>query len=127
MPSISAAAASSIVTSFRRSLVRKSLSENLNWEQATEFCRALSEQERRDGRLPAGWEYRLPTEAQWEYACRAGTQTQFSFGDIESQLKDHAWYDANAERQTHEVGLKRANPWGLHDMYGNVYEWCRDG
>jgi formylglycine-generating enzyme required for sulfatase activity len=100
--------------------------ESVSWDGAVEFCRVLSEQERKAGRLPPGWEYRLPTQAQWEYACRAGTQTTYCFGDDASRLGDFAWYGDNAAERTHEVGQKLPNAWGLHDMLGNVCEWCRD-
>jgi formylglycine-generating enzyme required for sulfatase activity len=101
----------------------------VDWHDAKLFCHTLTEQERRAGRLPKDWEFRLPTEAQWEYACRAGSDTQYSFGDDDSQLLEYAWYMTNSPslKPVHEVGGKQANAWGLHDMHGNVSEWCRDG
>jgi formylglycine-generating enzyme required for sulfatase activity len=84
---------------------------------AMEFCRWLS--------AKTGKEYRLPTEAEWEYACRAGTKTAYSFGDDPEQLDDYAWYVNNAEKPM-QIGKKKPNPWGLFDMHGNVAEWCID-
>jgi hypothetical protein len=103
---------------------------NISHDAAMQFCQRLTEAERRDGRLPQGWKFALPTEAQWEYACRAGTNTQFSFGADESELGAYAWYDKNTSNvgkyHTHQVAQKKANPWGLFDMHGNADEWCRD-
>ena len=100
--------------------------EMVSWDEATEFCRVLTTVERRDGQLPDGWEYRLPTDAQWEYACRAGTLSVYVFGDESQQLVDYAWYLVNSGMRAHDVGQKRPNAWGLHDLNGNVWEWCRD-
>jgi formylglycine-generating enzyme required for sulfatase activity len=102
----------------------------ITWNDAMDFCRKLTQQERQAGRLSVAWEYALPTEAQWERACRAGTQTRFSFGDDGSKLGEYAWYYDNSSKLRlqllHPVGKKKANPWGIYDMYGNVLEWCRD-
>ena len=88
----------------------------ISWEEAVEFCKRL------------GKEFRLPTEAEWEYACRAGSQTRFSYGDDPnySQLGQYAWYYGESGNKTHPVGQKRPNAWGLYDVYGNVDEWCSD-
>jgi formylglycine-generating enzyme required for sulfatase activity len=103
----------------------------VNWNDALQFCHKLTETERRTGRLPANWRYTLPTEAQWEYACRAGTTTRFSFGRSKWDLTDYAWFKENSwdfgDRFPHQVGGKLPNPWGLYDIHGNVAEWCRDG
>ncbi|WP_100920160.1 formylglycine-generating enzyme family protein [Candidatus Thiodictyon syntrophicum] len=90
----------------------------VSWEDAAAYCVWLTEQ--------TGWTYRLPSEAQWEYACRAGTQTRWSFGDDERALGNHAWFKDNSDGKTHPVGEKQPNPWGLHDLHGNVWEWVQD-
>lgn len=98
--------------------------ELVSWTQAIEFCRLLSELPAEEG---ANHKYRLPTEAEWEFACRAGTTTPWWIGDDRSRLLECAWFADNADATTHPVGQKQANPWGLGDMHGNVSQWCQDG
>jgi formylglycine-generating enzyme required for sulfatase activity/serine/threonine protein kinase len=95
--------------------------EQVSWTDAMEFCRKLTEGERAARRLPEGYQYTLPTEAQWEYACRAGMNK-----DSVGRLDNVAWYDRNSGHTTHPVGQKQANLWGLCDLLGNVWEWCLD-
>lgn len=100
----------------------------VSWDDAIAFCKKLTAQERKAGRLPKDREYTLPTEAQWESACRAGTTTQFSFGDG-PRWTDHARFDryyGEGGIQHYPAGKLKPNPWGLLDMHGNVCEWCRD-
>jgi len=100
--------------------------EKLSYFDAEAYCAALSARERKVGHVPSGYEYRLPSEAEWEYACRAGSTNRFSFGDDPQAAGAFAWTLENSDSTTHPVGLKRPNPWGLHDMHGNVWEWCLD-
>lgn len=93
--------------------------ENVSWYDAQDFIKKLNAREDTN-------KYRLPSEAEWEYACRAGSLTRYSFGDSESSLDEYAWYSSNSGRQTHPVGQKKSNKWGLYDMHGNVWEWVQD-
>lgn len=93
--------------------------ESVTWDEAVGFCQALS--------TKVGQTVRLPAEAEWEYACKAGSgDTKYAFGDNESLLPQYAWYVDNSDGSTHPVGQKLPNAWGLHDMHGNVWEWCQD-
>ena len=113
--------------------------EKMSWDGARTFCRKLTLCERKAGRLPQGWAYQLPTEAQWEYACRAGAQTAWSFGDSPKEISKYANFaDKNSGLQGSEkehddgfeftapVGSYPANAWEFHEMHGNVFEWCSD-
>ena len=108
--------------------------EQVRWSDAVKYCNGRSKLE---GLEPCydieSWQcnfaangYRLPTEAEWEYACRAGTKTAYCFGNSPSKLSNHAWFEDNSGGKPRPVGGKPANPWGLHDMHGNLWQWCND-
>ncbi len=103
--------------------------EEVSWSDATNYCALLTAQEQAAGRVPAGYVYRLPTEAEWEYATRAGTTNRFFFGDDHDYtlLLNYGWVSTNSDQTAHDVGGKLPNPWGLYDTSGNVWEWCADG
>ncbi len=113
--------------------------EKMSWDGARIFCKKLTERESKAGRLPQDWAYQLPTEAHWEYACRAGTKTAWSFGNSPGEMPKHANFSDKSSRLqgadkdyndtfefTAPVGSFPANTWGFHDMHGNVFEWCSD-
>ncbi len=97
--------------------------ETVSWDDAISFCQKLSAIQ---DEKAAGREYRLPTEAEWEYACRATSTTSFCFGDSSESYEEYAWFDEGLGSETHPIGEKAANRWGLYDMHGNVWEWCQD-
>ena len=94
----------------------------VSWDSCQAFLTMLNEK----GLSPRGMSFRLPTEAQWEYACRAGSTTRYCFGDKESELGEYGWYSENSGGKPHPIGGKTANAWGLYDMHGNMCEWCAD-
>ena len=93
--------------------------ESVSWNSAQSFISRLNE-------LDSDYIYRLPTEAEWEYAARAGTDTKYSYGEFGNQLGQYAWYKGNSNNETHPIGQKLPNVWGLYDIHGNVCEWVKD-
>lgn len=93
--------------------------ETISWNDVHTFIKALNNREKTD-------RYRLPTEAEWEYAARAGSESAYAFGSETSALNQYAWYRKNSKKKTHPVGLLAPNSWGIYDMHGNVHEWCED-
>lgn len=100
--------------------------EKVTFLDAAAYCAELNRRQREAGRLPPDYEYRLPTEAEWEYACRTGGTGKFSFGDDPAAAGEYAWTEENSDGTSHPVGGKKPNAWGFHDLHGNVWEWCQD-
>jgi formylglycine-generating enzyme required for sulfatase activity len=100
--------------------------EKISWHEATEFCKKATDAMRERKLLTAEETIRLPTEAEWEYVCRAGTTTPYSFGDKVADLGEYGWFTGNAKGNDPPVGKKKANPWGFYDMHGYIWEWVQD-
>ena len=100
--------------------------ENVSWNDAQRFIEKLNAQHNDSPKLGLLGKWRLPSESEWEYAARAGTLSRWSFGDKDAELDEYGWHAGNSGASTREVGQKKANPWGLHDLHGNVSEWCMD-
>jgi len=98
----------------------------VTWHEANEYCKRLTKVEHANNTLPLGFVYRLPTEAEWEYACRAGTDSAYSYGDNTGNLSKYGWWAGNSSGKPEPVGKLMPNPWGLYDMHGNLFEWCLD-
>ena len=98
----------------------------VTWHEALQFCKKLTDSARLSGKLPIGYIYRLPTEKEWEYVCRAGTNNAYSYGDSTDSLSEYGWWAKNSGNQPEPVGKLKPNPWGLYDMHGNLFEWCFD-
>jgi formylglycine-generating enzyme required for sulfatase activity len=101
--------------------------ERVTWKQSMAFCQSLNNEIKNFKHIPKGMIFRLPSEAEWEFAARAGTQSIYFFGDKPDSITDYAWISENSGAQTQPVKGKKANSWGFHDLYGNVREWCLDG
>ena len=101
--------------------------EMVSWTEANEFCRKVTAELQQRNLIRTDELIRLPSETEWEYACRAGTKTAYSFGDDPDKLSDYGWFNGNAKGNDPPVGKKLPNAWGLYDMHGYVWEWCADG